>query len=207
MPYACDEYMKTIEYCLTLRRFEKSKNTVQKQKTIYKQFLPKPALLSVLAVAVFTLSACNNAVWQEKRDPQVVSSPDKVSLMLAEAADKASNALETLAAIEQQRSPAVAVQPIYNAPPELRRAMTVNWIGPADALIKKLADRASYTFVTVGDRPPVPLTINIDAENRPVIDILRDVGLQAGQRADVKVDSVRKMIELHYASTSGAGGA
>ena len=149
---------------------------------------------------------CTPPAYKAKeRDPQVVSSPDRVSLMLAEAADKASNALETLAAVEQSRSPAVGVQPIHNAPPELMRAMTITWIGPAEQLVKKLADRASYTFLAVGDRPPIPLTVNVDVQNEPVIDILRDVGLQLGVRADVKVDSTRRMIEVHYAPVTGIG--
>ena len=149
------------------------------------------------------LSACSPG--KIMRDPQVVSSPDKVSLMLAEAADKASNALETLAAVEQAQAPSVAVQPIHNAPPELRRAMTITWMGPAEGLVKKLAERANYTFIALGDKPPAPLTVNIDAENQPVIDILRDVGLQFGMRADIKVDSVQQMVEIHYAPVTGMG--
>ena len=35
------------------------------------------------------------------KTPQLVAQPDKVSMMLAQAADRASNALETLAAVEQ----------------------------------------------------------------------------------------------------------
>jgi defect in organelle trafficking protein DotD len=150
------------------------------------------------------LSACEGH-YVIQRDPQVVASPDKVSLMLAEAADKASSALETLAAVEQSKAPAVAVQPIHNAPPELTRAMTVSWIGPAEELLQKLADRASYTYINVGDVPPSPLTVSVDVENMPVIDILRDVGLQLGMRGDVKVDSTRRMIELHYAPVTGMG--
>lgn len=160
-------------------------------------------LLAVIGM-MLGLSACTTHPTM-KRDPQVVANPDKVSLMLAEAADKASNALQTLAAIEQSSAPAVAVQPIHNAPPELMRAMTITWYGPAEQLLKKLADRASYTFITVGDRPPVPLTVNMDVENQPVIDTLRDVGLQMGVRGDVKVDSTRRMIELHYAPVTGMG--
>ncbi len=171
-------------------------------KIIYKKHF---LLLSAMLGIGLVLSACTPSNRVEVRDPQVVTSPDKVSLMLAEAADKASSALETLAAVEQSRSSAVAVQPIHNAPPELKRAMTINWIGPAEQLTKKLADRASYTFLAVGDRPPVPLTVSIDVENRPVIDILRDVGLQLGVRADIKVDSTRRMIELHYAPITGLG--
>ncbi len=160
-------------------------------------------LLAVVGM-IAGLSACTTYPSM-KRDPQVVANPDKVSLMLAEAADKASNALQTLAAIEQSSAPAVAVQPIHNAPPELMRAMTITWYGPAEQLLKKLANRASYTFITVGDKPPVPLTVNMDVENQPVIDTLRDVGLQLGVRGDVKVDSTRRMVELHYAPVTGMG--
>ncbi|MEM6810933.1 MAG: DotD/TraH family lipoprotein [Pseudomonadota bacterium] len=154
-----------------------------------------------LCVAL-VLPAC---AQMTQRSPQVVASPDKVSLMLAEAADKASNALEALAAVEQSRAPAIAVEPIHNAPSELKRAATINWIGPADTLLRKLADRASYTFISVGNKPPVPLVVNIDKENAPVIEILRDVGLQLGMRADVKVDSINRMVELHYSPVTGLG--
>lgn len=158
-------------------------------------------VLSGLA-AIVLLAGCS----ETRRNPQVVTSPDKVSLMLAEAADKASNSLQTLAAIEQTRSPGVGVQPITNAPPELMRAMTLTWVGPPEQVLRKLADRASYNYLTLGNRPPVPLVVNVDVQNKPVIEILRDVGLQLGVRADVKVDAERQMIELHYAPVTGVGG-
>ncbi len=143
---------------------------------------------------------------QRVENPQVVASPDKVSLMLADAADRASRSLETLAAVEQAKSPGVAVQPIHNAPDELERAITVEWVGPAEQLAQKLADRASYQFLTYGSPPPIPLLVNINVENRPVIEVLRDIGLQLGARADVKVDAQRKMVELHYTPVTGIGG-
>lgn len=170
------------------------------------KIIKNKTVVIVSCVFAFMLSACTGAqIGQPKRDPQVVASPDTVSLRLAEAADKASDALQTLAAVEQSKAPSVAVQPIHNAPPELQRAMTITWLGPAEALVKKLANRASYSFITVGNRPPVPLTVNIDVENRPVIEILRDVGLQFGVRADIKVDGVKQMVELHYAPVTGVG--
>lgn len=153
-------------------------------------------------LAVSVLSACA----PPKRNAQVVASPDKVSLMLAEAADKASNSLETLAAIEQAKAPGVSVEPIHNAPEELQRAMTLSWVGPPEQVLRKLADRASYNFIALGNRPPVPLVVNVDVQNQPVIEILRDIGLQLGVRADVRVDSTRQMIELHYAPVTGVGG-
>ena len=170
--------------------------------TILTQIHMKSLLIfTALLLSVPLISGCEH----QRRDPQVLTSPDKVSLMLAEAADKASNALETLAAVEQSKAPSVGVQPIHNAPSELMRAMTITWVGPPEQLLRKLADRASYTYLTIGNTPPVPLSVSIDAENTPVVEILRDVGLQLGLRADVKVDSERRMVELHYAPVTGVG--
>lgn len=160
-----------------------------------------PAVIAAVAV-LGLLSGCK----LPERNAQVVASPDKVSLMLAEAADKASNSLQTLAAIEQTRSAGVSVQPITNAPEELARAITLTWVGPPEQILRKLADRASYNFVTLGNRPPVPPVVNVDVQNRPVVEVLRDVGLQLGARADVKVDSQAQIIELHYAPVTGTGG-
>ncbi|MCB1562816.1 MAG: DotD/TraH family lipoprotein [Alphaproteobacteria bacterium] len=138
--------------------------------------------------------------------PQVATAPDNVSAMLADAADRASNALETLASIEYSRSPGVSLGPVGDPPPELRRAITVNWIGPAEPVSKTLADRAGYNFLTIGNPPPVPVVISVDVENRPVIDVLRDIGLQLGTRANLKVDSERKTVEIHYAPNTGITG-
>lgn len=159
--------------------------------------------LAAFALTGALLAAC--AVNPIDR-PQIVASPDAVSLRLAEAADKASTALETLAAVEQARTPGVSVGPVSGAPPELRRAMTVSWTGPVEPLAKKLADRAGYGFLVLGAPPPVPLVVAVDSENKPVVDILRDVGLQLGLRADVKVDAGRRMVEIHYAPNTGLGG-
>jgi defect-in-organelle-trafficking protein DotD len=168
--------------------------------------MQKISVFSILATCLL-VTACSGSLFQNtKREPQVVSSPDKVSLMLAEAADKASNALETLAAVEQEKSPAVAVQPIHNAPPELRRSVTLTWAGPAEQVARLLSDRASYTFLIIGNAPPVPLVVNVDVQNQPVIEVLRDLGLQLGGRADIKVDGARKVVELHYAPVTGLGG-
>lgn len=141
-----------------------------------------------------------------KGDPQIAATPDKVSLLMARAADRASVALETLAAVEQARTPSIAVEPIENAPPELKRAITVAWNGPAEPIIRKLADRAGYSFQAIGAAPPVPIVVNINVENTPLIDVLRSIGLQLGARADVRVDGPNRVVEIHYASVTGAGG-
>lgn len=155
----------------------------------------------MLAV-IGAVSACSPV--DKSYNPQIVASPDKAAMMIADAADRASVALETLAAVEQARSPDIAVAPISDAPAELQRAMTINWVGPVEPIGKTLANRAGYDFIVVGDAPPVPVVVSVDEENRPIIDILRSVGLQLGRRADVKVDAARRVVEIHYAPVTGA---
>lgn len=164
-----------------------------------------PRIVMALACAC-ALSACSTGKPLFQSTPQVVASPDKVSAQLAEAADRASVALETLAAVEQARSPGIAVAPIESAPPELRRAITVNWVGPVESISKTLADRASYSFTVIGNTPSAPVVVSLDVENKPVIDVLRNIGLQLGMRADIRVDAARRVVEIHYAPNAGVGG-
>ncbi len=138
--------------------------------------------------------------------PQIVASPDTVSAMLAESADRASLALEELAAVEKTRTPAASMSPVADVPMELRRTITVNWVGPIEPIAKTLADRAGYSFLVLGNQPFIPVVVSIDAENTRVIDVLRDIGLQLGMRGDVKVDAESRSVELHYTPNAGLGG-
>ncbi len=138
--------------------------------------------------------------------PQIVASPDSVSAILAESADRASNALETLASVEKARTPGTQMSPIGDVPAELRRTITVNWVGPIEPIAKTLADRAGYGFLVLGNEPAIPVVVSIDAENKRVVDVLRDIGLQLGMRGDVKVDARTRMVEVYYTPNAGIGG-
>lgn len=160
--------------------------------------------LGLLLVSSMVLAGCGTAQTAFSGDaPQLVAAPDSVSAMLADAADRSANALETLAAVEYARSPGIAVSATGDAPPELRRAITINWVGPVEPITKTLADRAGYNFLTVGSAPPIPVVVSLDIQNRPIIDVLRDLGLQLGMRADIKVDANRRVVEVHYAPVTG----
>lgn len=159
-----------------------------------------------LAFCGLFLSGCYGNVQKfDDARPQVVAAPDGVSARLADAADKAAEALQTLSSIEHQRSPGVAAAPIAGAPPELKRAITVRWVGPVEPITKTLADRASYSFLTVGTAPPVPLVVTLDVENKTVVEALREIGIQLGVQADIRVDSARRTVEIHYPPNTGIG--
>ena len=144
-----------------------------------------------------------------KDRPQLVAEPDKTSLMIADAADRATRALESLAAVEQVRTPsaAAAAAMIPDAPAELQRALTFSWSGPVEPVVRDIAARAGYTFNTVGDQPPSPILVTLDVTNEPMIEILRDIGLQMGTRADLKLDANRRAVDVIYSSTVNGSSA
>jgi defect-in-organelle-trafficking protein DotD len=160
----------------------------------------KHKILTGSLLAALALTGC---ALPPKVDQQLVAEPDPVALRLAAAVDKASSALQTLASVEQARNPGVSVPSIPYAPQELRRSVSVQWVGPVEPLAQRLADRAGYQFQVQGDVPPVPLVVSVEARQKPLVEVLRDVGLQAGQRADVSIDPERKIVELTYAPISG----
>lgn len=130
----------------------------------------------------------------------VAAEPDVVSTRIAMAAEKAAAALDTISGIEQTREPQLPPQPDYStASPALTQPITVKWAGPIEQMAETLAARAGMKFRSSGNRPSVPLLINLDVYQKPLIEVLHDLGLQAGRRADLSVNSSNNTIEIRYA--------
>ncbi|MDR3450766.1 MAG: DotD/TraH family lipoprotein [Alphaproteobacteria bacterium] len=132
----------------------------------------------------------------------VATEPDIVSVKLAQAADKASRALDNISNIEQQRNPAVPAIPddYANASPNMMQPVSIRWSGPIEQIARVLAERAGLRFRVKGREPAVPLVVNVDAYQQPILHVLRDVGLQAGNRADLSIDQNEGVVEVRYAA-------
>lgn len=146
-----------------------------------------------LVVAVLLLSGCSST------PTPVATEPDLVGTRIAQAAEKASKAMDAIAEIEQQRFP-IAQEPDYSsAPPSMTEPITIRWSGPIEQITQTLASRAGLQFLTQGRPPAVPITVVVDVYERPLIEVLSSIGLQAGQRADVTVDGQKNAVEIRYA--------
>lgn len=184
--------------------------TMQTTQNIFKHtvFPSIPAVGARFAALsmVIMLSACGTfGAHRDSQKPQLVAEPEGPTLMLADAADRATRALEALAAVEQTRTPAAATAALVpNAPPELQKAVTFTWAGPVEPVARDLAGRAGYTFRTVGSAPTTPIIVNINAYNQPMIAVLRDIGLQMGTRADLRLDANTRSVEIVYRDTVNA---
>lgn len=132
----------------------------------------------------------------------VATEPDVVSIKLAQSAEKAARALDSISNIEQQKNPAVPpVQDDYaSASPNMMQPVSLRWSGPIEQVTRTLAERAGLRFRVKGRQPGVPLVVNVDAYQQPILHVLRDIGLQAGTRADLSIDQTEGVVEVRYAA-------
>ncbi|MDD4615516.1 MAG: DotD/TraH family lipoprotein [Alphaproteobacteria bacterium] len=164
---------------------------------------------TILKVSIATLLLAGCSEWnrlfsdsQTAPGAPIATQPDIVSIKLAQAADKAAKALDTIANIEQHKNPAVPPlqKDLSSASPAMMQPVTVRWSGPIEQITRVLAEKAGMRFRSSGRTPGIPLVVNVDAYQQPILYILRDVGLQSGSRADLLVDQNEGVVEVRYAA-------
>lgn len=125
----------------------------------------------------------------------------KAQTKIAEAAVSVSDSLNQLAAMEKVSAPKSKLSPPLDADRiGLGALASVDWTGPVEPLVLRLANAGNYKFRVVGKKPAIPVLVAVYATNMPLADILRDTNLQAGKKADVEIYPSRRVIELHYRS-------
>ena len=176
-----------------------------------------PSVLAALCLAVPLVGGCAPLGLQpdmarEGAAPRANESPRSgpAGMRLAEAAERAEAALTALAmmrAAEMPPSPAgmpaeaPGSSPVSGSSPvpaELRWAVTIDWIGPVETLAEALARRAGYGFAVGGAAPARPVMVSVTARNLPLIEVLQDTGLQAGDAATLTVDAGRRTVRLDW---------
>ena len=137
---------------------------------------------------------------REALAPEEESQPDLAEARLVEAAVRAEAALTALARIRAAETPLPAAEVPLTVPPALLRPVTLSWIGPLATLAETLAARSGYRFMVAGAPPVRPVMVAIEAEDAPLIEVLRDAGLQAGDAATLTVDAEERSVRLDWAA-------
>ncbi len=137
--------------------------------------------------------------------------PDPAGMRLAEAAERAEAALTALAMMREADSPPPVPDVPVAVPPALQHRVTVDWIGPVETLAETLSRKAGYRFVIAGTEPARPVMVSVSARDVPLIEVLRDTGLQAGNAATLAVDAGRRTVRLDWTglrreAAAGGGG-
>ncbi len=163
----------------------------------------KATVLSVVGVCSI-LGACTPVQHQSTRGTtfESVSNSVDVSDELTRVAHSVQQSLRVLAATKEPHElNAINTNPLVTAEGGMSHRATFDWSGPIEPLLHKVANMTRYNVKVLGPTPPIPVVVTMMAENRRVADIVKDAGLQAGNRANIVVYPASKIIELRYVRT------
>ena len=125
--------------------------------------------------------------------------PDVVESKLILAADSISESLNDLAAIESANTPQSGLPRPKNAEAlGMGARASLNWTGPVEPLLVKLARASNYTVHVLGHRPAMATIVSVRAKDASLASILRDARFQAQKSAEIVVYPNTKVIELRY---------
>ena len=116
---------------------------------------------------------------------------------LAEAAASVSQSLAELAQI--QRSIHEIKQ--FKSDPNLVRVkagkVSIDWTGPVETLLGKIAHTTNLHYRTIGNKPPLPIIVSVTKEDTYVADLIRDVAYKIQAQAAISL-SKDNVLELRY---------
>lgn len=148
-----------------------------------------------LLASLCLLAACGTT----SKKPPTNAPSDDASIKLAEAANSVSDSLIELARIEKSNIPAQkkpeSIPYAYNLQPHA----TVDWSGPVEELVMKVAKTSHYRLRVLGTRPSIPVLVSIQMRDKPMADILRNIDYQMREKGRLIVYPKSRVIELRYA--------
>jgi defect-in-organelle-trafficking protein DotD len=153
-----------------------------------------------VALLVSLLSGCSTQNLPNSVAPAIHTRSDDASVKLAEAARSVSQSLNELKALEKASSPPISKPLPYPSSSGLEKIIaSVDWSGPIEPLLKRIAKLAHYRLELIGYHPAIPILVTVSSQNTPLGYIIRDINLQAGEKANILVYPGIKTIELRYA--------
>lgn len=157
----------------------------------------------IILSSCLLLSACAIQPYDQRRIPSPLEEANQVSnITLAEAAASVSQSITDLGETEQAAYPPVSVKEPPN--PEtygMNIPTSIDWDGPVEPLVQQIANVANYKLHVLGTAPAIPIIVSISAQDTAIGDILRDVGYQSGNQAQIVVFPSTRIIELRYAKS------
>ena len=148
-------------------------------------------------MSLIFISACSTPMMKK---PPLNGPSDDASIKLAEAATSISHSMMKMARVEKVLLPneannTVNIPSSYN----LQTHANIDWNGPIEDLLQRIAHAAHYRLRVLGSAPAIPLLINLNSNDESLAEILRNIDYQAGNKAYIHVYPSQQVIELRYA--------
>ena len=76
--------------------------------------------------------------------------------------------------------------------------ISVDWTGPVEPLLKRIARASHYRVRPLGVPPAIPVIVSVSAQDTLLAEVVRDIQLQIGKKARIKTYPGSRVIELRY---------
>lgn len=166
-------------------------------------------LTAVLILSLFVSGCSTVKSWSPSWTPWHSHKKDTSQPSTAKKAPQVNLLDKTAQSVAQEYKKANATQQAANPPksvsappPPSSYAMnipaSVDWNGPIEPILKELAHKTNYQFRSLGHPPNMPIIVSIHTQKQSIGEIVRNLGLQCGNKAQVVVLPKRKIVELRY---------
>lgn len=150
----------------------------------------------MMFVIATLLSGCASTL----KKPPMNNPSDDASIKLAEAAVAVSDSMLEMAKVEKVITPphkdnTLTIPDVYN----LQARASVDWSGPIEELLARIAKASHYKLRVLGKEPAVPVLVSLSIKDESLATILRNVDYQAGKKAHIHVYPNHQVVELRYA--------
>lgn len=158
--------------------------------------------MKIKTITAVVLMACITgcAIGPQKEEKSVPNQQDQAITMLHKTARSIEQSLTMLAEAEQYEK--MKVKPdtprVYKQIPGMETMVTMPWQGTLEQAVSKLCGLSGFEVKFIGKAPVLPILIQIGREPASVSDHMRNIGIQAGDRADLVVDARLKIVEVRY---------
>jgi hypothetical protein len=85
-----------------------------------------------------------------------------------------------------------------HVPDGFEQRVTIKYMGPAETVSELVAEAAGYEFRAYGQKPVVSMYVNLNLNDQPLNDALKEIGMQTGESAMLEVYEEGKILVLNY---------
>jgi defect-in-organelle-trafficking protein DotD len=149
----------------------------------------------MLCCVFILLSGCASSSKKNLNDIQT----QNANIQLAQASTTVSNTLTDIGSMQRAVTSPLAMKRLPD--PSLYgmdSLASVDWSGPAEPLVREIANASRYQLYVFGSSPAIPALVSVHQKNVPLGYILRDVDFQCANKANIVVFPNRRVIELRY---------
>jgi defect in organelle trafficking protein DotD len=153
--------------------------------------------LYLVIILCASLSGC--ITKKQPKHPENSINNAEIESQLTDIARSIERSLGTLALTQETTNPPLLnTAPLVTPEGGMGGTADIDWTGPIEPLIQKLAEMTDYKLKVLGTSPAISIIVSITQQKAIIADILKNTSLQAGKRANIMVFPANRVIELRY---------